>query len=123
MSGIGSSMATAGAAACPALALGALGGLGFPEIVVLVTVFGFWAAPVIVILLAIRWAATRQSKPSMVASRFCGHCGQRIPDIGSFCPLCGERIVRARLVTGSPGSHPGEGRAESGEAPAQCDCI
>jgi hypothetical protein len=109
-------MATAGAAACPALALGALGGLGFPEILVpeilvMVMVFGFWAVPVIVILLAIRWAATRQSKPSMVASRFCGHCGQRIPDIGSFCPLCGERIVRARLVTGSPGSHPGEGRA------------
>jgi hypothetical protein len=70
-----------------------MGGLGFPEIVAMMVVVGFWAIPVIVILLAIRWTTARQSKPSMVASKPCSHCGQRIPDIGVFCPLCGQRIV------------------------------
>jgi len=26
-------------------------------------------------------------------SRRCGHCGQQIPAIGAFCPICGQRTV------------------------------
>ena len=93
MSGIGLLIAAAGAATYPALALGALGGLGFPEIIVMLLMFGFLAVPIIVILLGIRWAAAGRTKPSVVASKPCPHCCQQITDIGAFCPLCGRRVV------------------------------
>ena len=50
-------------------------------------------APVVVVALVVRWAVARQIKLSIVASKPCGQCGQRIPDIGSFCPMCGNRLA------------------------------
>ena len=32
-------------------------------------------------------------RPPALGSRKCPHCDQRIPDIGSYCPLCGQRIT------------------------------
>jgi hypothetical protein len=95
MSGIGlpALAAAAGPGHATYLVLAALGGLGFPEIAAMLVIAGFWAVPVIVILLGIRLAATGRSKASVVASKPCRHCGQQIPDIGAFCPLCGQRSV------------------------------
>ena len=94
MSGIGLFLAAAGAAACPALALGALGGLGFPEMVVVFIIFGFLVGgATLVILVVTRLVTAGQTKALTIASKPCRHCGQQIPDIGAFCPLCGQRAV------------------------------
>ena len=37
----------------------------------------------------IGWVVTR--KRGAVGSKSCGHCGQRIPDIGVYCPICGQK--------------------------------
>ena len=47
--------------------------------------------PIVVIVLAVRWIVDRRMKSGLVASRSCQNCGQRVPDIGAFCPLCGHR--------------------------------
>ena len=50
---------------------------------------------VVVVFARAIWLVVRkiQSPPSPLGSRQCPHCGQRIPDIGSFCPICGLKIV------------------------------
>jgi hypothetical protein len=84
-------MATAGAAAYPALALG---GLGFPEIVAILIIGGLLAGGATpVILVVTRLVTAGQTKALTIASKPCRHCGQQIPDIGAFCPLCGQRVV------------------------------
>jgi hypothetical protein len=83
--------AAAGLVACPALALG---GLGLPEILVIFVIFGFLAGgATLVILVVTRLVTAGQTKALTIASKPCRHCGQQIPDIGAFCPLCGQRIV------------------------------
>ena len=63
---------------------------GIPELVVM---FGmlllFILAPLA--LITVVWRAVKQ-KGNSLSSKSCGHCGGRIPDIGSFCPLCGQKL-------------------------------
>ncbi len=70
-----------------------MGGLGFQEILVIGIVGLLSLVPIVVIVLVVVWATARRTKPSTLVSKPCSHCGQRIPDIGAFCPLCGQRIV------------------------------
>jgi hypothetical protein len=58
--------------------------IGLPELIV---IFG---VVILSIGLGVRYLISRQAKS--VASKSCSHCGQRIPDIGTFCPLCGQRM-------------------------------
>lgn len=71
-----------------------MGAIAFPEVlVIVVSAVLYLAVPVVVMALVVRWVVARQIASSMVASRPCGQCGQRIPDIGSFCPMCGNRLA------------------------------
>jgi hypothetical protein len=56
--------------------------IGVPELLVIL----FFLCGLIAF---IGWVVKR--KDSAVGSRACGHCGQRIPDIGVFCPICGQK--------------------------------
>ena len=69
-----------------------MGGLGLPELAVIVTVFIVVVAipGIAALLLFRRFARGRQESP-LVASKTCGGCRQRIPDIGTFCSFCGQR--------------------------------
>jgi hypothetical protein len=64
--------------------------IGLPELLILFA--GLFVLLVLLTLgaLAIWWAVKR--KDNAAGSRSCGHCGQRIPDIGTFCPICGQRL-------------------------------
>jgi predicted amidophosphoribosyltransferase len=58
--------------------------IGFPELLVLVSL-GLMAYVAFLVVMALK------RKGGAVGSKFCGHCGQRIPDIGVFCPICGQK--------------------------------
>jgi len=49
---------------------------------VLSAIFGPYARTAI-------WGEKRQGDAA--GSRTCGHCEQRIPDVGVFCPICGQK--------------------------------
>jgi rRNA maturation endonuclease Nob1 len=43
---------------------------------------------------AVTWFLVKRKVPGGVAgSKTCPACGQRIPDLGSFCPICGQKHV------------------------------
>jgi hypothetical protein len=66
--------------------------IGFPEMLTIVAV-ALILAVVTVGGGVLLWVllSRRQAGP-MLASRSCAHCHQQIPLLGSFCPLCGQRI-------------------------------
>jgi len=48
----------------------------------------------LLVLLAVIFLLLRMFKGGgTVASRRCPHCEQQIPMIGSYCPICGQRVV------------------------------
>ena len=47
----------------------------------------------VLVLLVLGRKLIVRSRPAVTGSRQCPHCGQRVPDIGSFCPICGQKIV------------------------------
>lgn len=63
-------------------------GIGFVEIIALLA---------FLIFLRTGWLTLRRSmphtNPTPVGSRQCPHCGQRIPDFGAYCAICGHKIV------------------------------
>jgi hypothetical protein len=66
--------------------------IGFPELIVILgTLLFLLLVPLALIAFIVWWFAKR--KPNVIGSKSCGHCGQRIPDIGGFCPICGQRSL------------------------------
>jgi hypothetical protein len=64
--------------------------IGIPEMEIMFGVLLlFILAPIA--LMVVFWRAVKQ-KGNSLSSKSCGHCGGRIPDIGSFCPLCGQKL-------------------------------
>jgi hypothetical protein len=61
---------------------------GLPELVVIAY---------LAVIVGVGWLILQKVialiRPSPFASRHCPHCGKRIPDVGSFCPICGQKIV------------------------------
>jgi hypothetical protein len=66
--------------------------IGLPELLVVLGVF-FFILPIVAIAAVIRFMMKRGGSGSAQASRTCGSCGQRVPDVGIFCPFCGQRSV------------------------------
>jgi hypothetical protein len=60
--------------------------IGFPELFVILVVL---LVPFALIAFIVSWVVKRNR--SAIGSKSCGHCGQRIPDIGGFCPICGQK--------------------------------
>jgi predicted amidophosphoribosyltransferase len=59
---------------------------GVPEVFVIL--------PLLMALVCIHFLAKwLTGRKGALGSRACGKCGQRIPDIGVFCPICGQRAV------------------------------
>jgi hypothetical protein len=66
--------------------------IGMPELVVMQAVFLF--APIAAIAIVVWLILKRRGLQVVAASRTCASCRQRVPDLGSFCPLCGQKIVQ-----------------------------
>jgi len=64
--------------------------IGFPELLVLLGLF-----VVMLPVALISYVVCRVVKRSgnTIGSKACGHCGQRIPDVGTFCPVCGQKAA------------------------------
>jgi predicted amidophosphoribosyltransferase len=50
---------------------------------------------VLLVLLTVVFLLLRRFRGSQggVGSRRCPHCGQQIPAVGMYCPICGRRVV------------------------------
>lgn len=68
--------------------------LGMPEMIVITVVAIFLVLAFIAAIVLARWLGGRSSGPFGVTAKPCGHCGQQIPDLGRFCPFCGQSTVR-----------------------------
>ena len=64
--------------------------IGFPELLVILGVLTLMLVPVVIVLVIL---GVVKRKPGAVGSIVCGNCGQRIPDIGTFCPFCGQKFI------------------------------
>lgn len=71
-------------------AQGDMRSIELPEMLVILGVGALRLIPIAAIIAAVWFVVKR--KPFAVASRQCGHCGQRVPDIGNFCLFCGQKI-------------------------------
>jgi hypothetical protein len=69
-------------------------GLGVQEIIILLMALLGGVLPVALTGLVVWLVAKRYLSPQAISVADCQHCHQRIPDIGTFCPLCGERRLR-----------------------------
>ena len=65
--------------------------IGMPELLVIVGLSVMLLPGAAIV--AVVWLVYRGRLQYGVASRTCGSCGQRIPDIGSFCPICEQKIA------------------------------
>ena len=66
--------------------------LGLPELLTIVAVALILAVVTVGGGVALWLTAARRQRGPMLASRSCAHCKQQIPALGSFCPLCGQRL-------------------------------
>jgi len=48
--------------------------------------------PILAVAAVIWFLIQRGRSQVTLGSRTCTHCGQRIPDIGSFCAFCGQKL-------------------------------
>lgn len=50
---------------------------------------------VLLVVLASVFVLLRRFRGSgaSLGSRQCPHCGQQIPALGMYCPICGQRVV------------------------------
>jgi len=67
--------------------------IGLPELLVVIGIFFFFVVPFGAVA-EVTWFLIRRKVPGgVVGSKTCPACGQRIPDLGSFCPICGQKAV------------------------------
>ena len=78
--------------------------IGVPELVV---IFGMFVVvillPTAAMVVGVWFLIKRGRQQPGAGSRTCLSCGQRVPDIGSYCLFCGQKIA----VAANSGSHGG----------------
>ena len=52
----------------------------------------FLLLPLIAGVVLVWTLLNRRQQGLLIPARSCPHCSQQIPTLGSFCPLCGQRI-------------------------------
>ena len=67
-------------------------GIGWMELIVISVVGILCLLLPAAIIGAVVWFVTKRRPTVSQGSRTCSHCGQRVPDIGSFCAFCGQKI-------------------------------
>jgi hypothetical protein len=67
-------------------------GIGLPHLLVIVTVAIVRILPIAAVATVIWFLIQRARYQVTLGSRTCAGCGQRVPDIGTFCAFCGQRI-------------------------------
>jgi hypothetical protein len=67
--------------------------IGFLE---LLTILGALLIPFVLLpVIALQVWRDVRLREMAGGSRTCSHCKQRIPDLGAFCPICGEKLTVA----------------------------
>jgi len=66
--------------------------IGFSELLGIVAVALMLAVLTVRGGVAMWMLAARRQRGPMLASRSCAHCKQQIPVLGSFFPLCSQRV-------------------------------
>jgi predicted amidophosphoribosyltransferase len=62
--------------------------IGFPELLVMLVFLMIMLAVPAVIGVVVWRAGQRKNQP--FGAKTCGRCAQRIPDLGRYCPICGQ---------------------------------
>ena len=66
--------------------------LGPPEVLRTVIIAILRVLPILAVAAVIWFLIQRGRSQVTLGSRTCTHCGQRIPDVGSFCAFCGQKM-------------------------------
>jgi len=68
--------------------------IGLPE---LLAIFGMFVVvillPAVAIVAGVWFFIKRGRQQPGAVSRTCPSCGQRVPDLGSYCLFCGQKIA------------------------------
>jgi hypothetical protein len=67
-------------------------GLGAPGVLTIVIVAILRVLPILAVAAVIWFLIQRGRSQVTLNSRTCAHCGQRIPDVGTFCAFCGQKM-------------------------------
>ena len=62
------------------------------ELLTIVMVAIIRIVPIAAVAAVIWFLIKRGRQEVILGSRTCANCGQRIPDIGSFCAFCGQKL-------------------------------
>jgi hypothetical protein len=67
--------------------------IGLPELLTIVTVAILRILPIAAVAAVIWFLIQRGRYQVTLGSRTCANCGQRVPDVGSFCAFCGQKLA------------------------------
>ena len=66
--------------------------IGFSEIFIILMVLATVVSPVVLLVWLLSRYGGKGSRGSTIAVRVAQSCQQQIPCIGSYCPMCGQRV-------------------------------
>jgi hypothetical protein len=66
--------------------------LGAPGVLTVVIIAILRVLPILAVAAVIWFLIQRGRYQVTLGSRTCANCGQRIPDVGTFCAFCGQKM-------------------------------
>jgi hypothetical protein len=66
--------------------------IGWPEIAIVIGTLVLTALPIVITGFLVWIIVKRQLRHATVPTRPCPHCGHKIPELGSYCPICGQSL-------------------------------
>ncbi len=64
-----------------------------PEVLMILIIAILRILPIAAVAAVIWFLINRGRLQVTLGSRTCTSCGQRVPDVGSFCAFCGQKIA------------------------------